>query len=99
MSHALRTATGEHTRARVFLRRDLGREPTRAEVATIKRDRNLKSRVTAAQIMEDFNSGREVPSSSLILSRLVGDTLWLAIGRVGDEVRWLQLRFREAFDG
>ena len=60
MNHAHQTVTGEDTRARVFLRRDLSREPTRAEVAAIKRDKNLKNRVTTAQIMEDFNSGREV---------------------------------------
>ena len=63
VNHALRTNTGEQTRARVFLRRDLGREPTAAEVAEIQKDKSLKRRVTTAQITEDFNSGREVLSS------------------------------------
>ena len=60
MKHALGTSTGEQTRARVFLRRDLGREPTKAEVEATKKDKSLKDRVTTAQIMEDFNSGTEV---------------------------------------
>ncbi|KAF9645825.1 hypothetical protein BDM02DRAFT_399723 [Thelephora ganbajun] len=60
VNHALQTTTGEQTRARVFLRRDLGREPTGAEVEVIKKDKSLKGRVTAAQVMEDFNSGAEV---------------------------------------
>ena len=67
MKHAMKTRTGEQTRARVFLRRDLGREPTRAEVDKVKGDANLKNRVTAAQVMEDFNSGAEVHTSSLRL--------------------------------
>jgi len=61
VDHALKTNTGEQTRARVFLRRELGREPTKAEVGAIKKDKSLKGRVTVAQIMEDFNSGAEVP--------------------------------------
>ena len=60
MKHALKTTTGEQTRARVFLRRDLGREPTKAEVVETKGDMSLKDRVTTAQVMEDFNSGAEV---------------------------------------
>lgn len=60
VNHALVTSTGEQTRARVFLRRNLGREPSATEVAAIKKDKSLKSRVTTVQIMEDFNSGREV---------------------------------------
>ena len=63
VKHALKTNTGEQTRARVFLRRDLGREPTRAEVDAVKKDKSLKGRVTAAQIVEDFNSGTEVHPS------------------------------------
>ena len=60
MNHTLKTTTGEQTRARVFLRRELGREPTKAEVGAIKKDKSLKGRVTVAQVMEDFNSGTEV---------------------------------------
>lgn len=60
VKHALKTNTGEQTRARVLLRRDLGREPTRAEVEAVKKDKSLKGRVTAAQIVADFNSGTEV---------------------------------------
>ena len=60
VDHALRTNTGEQTRARVFLRRELGREPTEKEVNAIKKDKSLKGRVTAAQIMGDLNSGIEV---------------------------------------
>lgn len=63
MNHALKTSTGEQTRARVFLRRELGREPTRTEVDATKKDKGLKSRVTAAQVTEDFNAGIEVPPS------------------------------------
>ena len=60
VNHALKTYTGEQTRARVFLRRNLGREPTRGEVDATKGDKSIKGRVTAAQIMQDFNSGNEV---------------------------------------
>lgn len=60
VNHALKTYTGEQTRARVFLRRNLGREPTRNEVDATKGDKSIKGRVTAAQIMQDFNSGNEV---------------------------------------
>lgn len=60
MNHALQVNTGEQTRARVFLRRDLGREPTDAEVDEIKKDNSLKGRITTAQVMEDLNSGIEV---------------------------------------
>jgi hypothetical protein len=60
VNHALKTSTGEQTRARVFLRRDLSKEPTRAEVEETKGDKSLKGRVTAAQVLGDFNSGREV---------------------------------------
>ena len=63
MNHALKTYTGEQTRARVFLRRNLGREPTRSEVDATKGDKSIKGRVTAAQIMQDFNSGNEVRPS------------------------------------
>ena len=63
MKHALKTSTGEQTRARVFLRRDLGREPTKAEVDATKKDKSLKDRVTMAQITEDLNSGVEVHPS------------------------------------
>jgi hypothetical protein len=73
VNHALQTVTGEYTRARVSLRRDFDREPTRAEVAAIK-DRSLKNRVTATQIMEDFNSGREV-LPSLVFVYLINDIL------------------------
>ncbi|KAF9789763.1 hypothetical protein BJ322DRAFT_555503 [Thelephora terrestris] len=59
VNHALKVNTGEQTRARVFLRRNLGREPTSAEVEAIKKDDSLKGRVTAAQIMEDLDSGTE----------------------------------------
>ena len=65
MKHALKTNTGEQTRARVFLRRDLNREPSQAEVDQVKKDKSLKSRVTPAQIVEDFNSGTEVRPSSI----------------------------------
>ena len=60
VNHALKTATGEQTRARVFLRRSLGREPTEDEVEATKKDKSLKGRITTAQVMEDFNSGIEV---------------------------------------
>lgn len=60
VDHVLRIDTGEQTRARVFLRRELGREPTEEEVTAIKKDKSLKGRVTTAQVMEDFNSGVEV---------------------------------------
>lgn len=59
VDHAIRTNTGEQTRARVFLRRELGREPTEKEVDAIKKDKSLKGRVTTAQIMADLNSGIE----------------------------------------
>ena len=67
VNHAIKTNTGDQTRARVFLRRDLGREPTKAEVKVAKKDKNLKSRVTVAQIMEDFDSGTEVLPSFILL--------------------------------
>lgn len=60
VDYALRTGTGKHTRARVFLRRSLGRKPELCEVNGIKKENDLKTKVTAAQIMEDFNSGEEV---------------------------------------
>jgi len=63
VNHAFKTYTGEQTRARVFLRRSLGREPSRAEVDATKGDKSIKGRVTAAQIMQDFNSGSEVRPS------------------------------------
>ena len=69
MKHALKTSTGEQTRARVFLRRDLGREPTRAEVDASKKDKSLKDRVTVAQIVEDFNSGTE--ASPYLISKFL----------------------------
>ena len=68
MNHALKTNTGEQTRARVFLRRELGREPTKAEVGATKKDKSLKGRVTVAHIMEDFNSGTEVLPSFISAS-------------------------------
>jgi hypothetical protein len=68
VNHAIKTSTGEQTRARVFLRRELGREPTKAEVGATKKGKNLKSQVTVAQIMEDFNSGAEVPLFFISLS-------------------------------
>jgi hypothetical protein len=44
----------------------LGREPTEDEVEGTKKDKSLKGRTTAAQTMEDFNSGIEVlPSSDI----------------------------------
>jgi len=63
VNHALKTYTGEQTRARVFLRRNLGREPNRTEVDATKGDKSIKGRVTAPQIMQDFNSGNEVLAS------------------------------------
>ena len=60
VNHALKTYTGEQARARVFLRRNLGREPNKSEVDGTKGDKSIKGRVTAAQIMEDFDSGKEV---------------------------------------
>lgn len=60
MTHALKTSTGQQARARVFLRRNLGREPTGEEVTATKGDKSLKGRVTATQVLEDFNSGAEV---------------------------------------
>lgn len=60
MNHALNTKTGEQTRARVFLRGESDREPTWAEVDVTKKDKSLKARLTAAQVMSDFNSGTEV---------------------------------------
>jgi len=54
------TSHGGKTRARVFLRRQLDREPTQAEVAEREKDDSLKQLVTEFQIMEDFDSGVEV---------------------------------------
>ncbi|KAF9646086.1 hypothetical protein BDM02DRAFT_3189147 [Thelephora ganbajun] len=53
------TTNGKSTRARVFLRRRFGREPTLAEVVKHEEDENLKRLVNESQIMEDFNSGIE----------------------------------------
>ena len=60
MNHALKHCNGEQTRARVFLRRKLGREPNKSEVDETMGDKSIKGRVTAAQITQDFNSGSEV---------------------------------------
>ena len=46
VNHALKTDTGEQARARVPVRRALGREPTKAEVDVTKEDKGLKTRVT-----------------------------------------------------
>ena len=64
MNAVLKAGTGEQARARVFLRRELGRDPTKAEVDAIKKDNSLKSKITMAQVVEDFNSGKEVVSFS-----------------------------------
>lgn len=77
MNFALKAITGEQTRARVLLRRELGRGPTKAEVDAIKKDVSLKTQVTLAQVMEDFNSGKEVVSSSFPDSSFVSLTVFL----------------------
>lgn len=57
---------GGKTRARVYLRRQLDREPTRAEVAEREKDDSLKKLVTEFQIMEDFDSGVEVRTPTIL---------------------------------
>jgi hypothetical protein len=62
VKYACSSASNRKIRARVFLRGRLGREPTQAEVTEHERDKSLAGNVTDCQIMDAFDSGKEVYS-------------------------------------
>lgn len=95
VQHARWTVHGGRTRARVFLRRLLGREPTRAEVAKREKDDSLKRLVTEFQITEDFNSGMEVCPLSFCWREPCGRILDSEFDNMGVEVYRIQLRLGE----
>lgn len=88
LSYALTNGIGEQTRARVFLRQRLGREPAKAEVDDYGKDGSAQAEVTPAQMLEAFRSGAEVISFSPFCSSF-DDALRSAIGHMGNEVRRL----------